>query len=143
MNSVSFLKVTVQNNSDGINSYYAAKLGVGKVLVNASGGNGGNGGNGGTSSPGRYPGDGGDASDGGNGGVIILHIDPSAKPYEQMIITKVNGGDGGEGGLGGSAYINNTPNSNLMYGKNGRQGRSGRMGKIEFKYETIEKLNWY
>ena len=31
----------------------------------------------------------------------------------------------------------------LMYGKNGRQGRSGRMRKIEFKYETIEKLNWY
>jgi len=141
IDGVEYLRVTVQNNSDGLKKYYQVKAGKGNILLNNRGGAGGKGGDGGNGGDGTNGGDGGDGNDGGNGGVIILHIDPSAKPYEQTIKTDVSGGKGGAGGYGGSArqaqgssYYNN--------GKNGRSGRMGRTGKIEFKYENVVNA-WY
>jgi hypothetical protein len=135
--------------ASGGRTYYAFDPERGALRVVTSGGPGGSGGAGGSGGRGGHAekdtqqgrgGRGGNGACGGRGGDagdVVLHVDPSARPFLDRIHVESDGGAGGDGGYGGSGGKGSPEGRD---GRGGCGGASGRAGSQRTDEEAVAPL---
>jgi len=133
----------------GERSFYAVDPAGGTLTVDASGGDGGtggtagDGGKGGDATADTKQGRGGDGAtggcggDGGDGGDALLHVDPHARSFVDLVKIHVHGGKGGSGGLYGSGGKGAPKGRD---GRSGCEGQAGHSGHVQTVEETVAPL---
>jgi hypothetical protein len=135
--------------SHGERRYFAIQPNGGSLTVHANGGKGGDGGaggdggRGGKGSGGEREGRGGDGAvggcggDGGDGGDVVLHLDPKARAYRDLINVRNEGGSRGSGGLYGSGGKGSPKGRDGRTGCEGRAGHDGDLRTVEEKVAPL------